>query len=321
MSFSVDAKNEVANSDIGSKTIMVAELAALVRTNATISISFRDEITIKFASENSPTARRIYRIIKSLYGYETEIMVTRNEQLRKRSFYRLHINDEEISRYILEDTGFDSGGFTLDSVSNPDIGFDPISTQDKRAFLRGAYLGAGSVTDPNKTYHLEIVVNSLQTAKLLALISSDLGINAGITERKNQFVYYLKDSLAISDFLSVIGANAARLELENVKVMRDIKNNVNRIVNAETANISKTINASIKQIEAIELIKKEKGLDELPLGLREIAELRLKNPDDSLKDLGEKLDKPIAKSTVNNRMKRILEIAEEINTNKNVEVN
>ncbi len=321
MSFSVDAKNEVANSDIGSKSNIVSELAALVRTNATISISFRDEITLKFASENSPTARRIYRIIKTLYGYETEIMVTRNEQLRKRSFYRLHINDEEVSRFILEDTGFDSGGFTLDSVTTPDNGFNPKTTQDKRAFLRGAYLGAGSVTDPNKTYHLEIVVNTLQTAEQLVEISNELGIIAGITERKNQYVYYLKDSLAISDFLSVIGANSARLELENVKVMRDIKNNVNRIVNAETANISKTINASLKQIEAIELIKREKGFDDLPIGLREIAELRLNNPDDSLKDLGEKLDKPIAKSTVNNRMKRIMEIADKISTSKNVEAN
>ena len=171
MSFSVDTKNEVANLETGSKSSNLSELAALVRTNATITISFRDELTLKFATESSPTARRIFRIIKSLYAYDSEIRVTRNDQLRKKSFYILHINDEEISRFLLEDTGFDPSLFALDSVMNPDKNFYPASIVDKRAFLRGAFLGAGSVTDPNKTYHLEIVVNSEQTGNLLIDIS------------------------------------------------------------------------------------------------------------------------------------------------------
>ncbi|WP_425538117.1 DNA-binding protein WhiA [Microaceticoccus formicicus] len=318
MSFSVDTKNEVANLETGSKSCNLSELAALVRTNATITISFRDELTLKFATESSPTARRIFRIIKSLYGYDSEIRVTRNDQLRKKSFYILHINDEEISRFLLEDTGFDPSLFALDSVMNPDKNFYPTSIVDKRAFLRGAFLGAGSVTDPNKTYHLEIVVNSEQTGNLLIDISKELDIIARLTMRKSQFVYYLKDSEIITEFLSLIGANNARLELENVRVMRDLRNNVNRIVNAETANISKIIDAAVRQIDAIELIKREKGLDDLPPNLRELAELRLEYPEESLKFLGEMLEKPVAKSTVNNRMNKIISIADEIK-NKNVE--
>ncbi|MDO5718718.1 MAG: DNA-binding protein WhiA [Tissierellia bacterium] len=315
MSFSLDAKNELANLSLDSKNLMLSELAALMRTNATISISFKDEVMLRFATENSSTARRIFKIIKNLYGHESEIRVVKNDQLRRRNLYKVYIMDEDIARFILEDTGFNFNFLAIDSMDGSDGAFVPSNQMEKCAFLRGAFLGAGSVTDPNKSYHLDIILNTKSTADNLMNICSDLGLKAGLTNRRDKSVLYLKDSEQISDFLSLIGAKTAMLELENIKVLKDLRNNVNRLVNCDTANIGKIITASLNQIKAIEYIDDMVGLDKLPDSLKEIALLRLKYPNDSLKDLGQKLEKPLGKSGVNHRIKKIISYSEKIRLN------
>lgn len=311
MAYSVDTKNEIANSEVSSSLGMKMEISAFMRTNAIVSLGFRDEISMRFESEFSSTVRRIYKIIKALYGYEAEIHVSKNDQLRKASFYKLMIEDEDVSRYLLEDSGFEVEGFSLKEAK----GFNSLenySTAQLKAFLKGAFLGGGYITDPNKGYLLEIVLNNKENLDFLMAICKSFGIKALSRNRKDKYIFYLKNSEDISDFLSLIDGTNAMLGLENVKVLKDVKNNVQRMVNCETANIDKVVNAAMKQVDAIEKIQNQKGINFLPMGLREIASLRLEFPDDSLKDLGERLNPPLGKSGVNHRMKKIMKIAEEL---------
>ena len=178
------------------------------------------------------------------------------------------------------------------------------------ALVRGLFLGSGSVNNPSKKYHLEILLKSIDVANYIKNLLKEFNIEAKILESNNTI--YIKEGEEISKFLAFIGAQSSVLKFEEIRVMRDIRNNVNRIVNCETANLNKTIEASVIQIEAINFLKKMKKFEELPENLIEIAELRIENPDTSLKELGEKLEKPIGKSGVNHRLKKIVEIAEEL---------
>ena len=181
---------------------------------------------------------------------------------------------------------------------------------EHRALARGAFLGSGSISNPNKNYHLEIDLKHLDFAKYLKNLLYGYNINLKILENKN--VVYIKEGEEISKFLAFIGASQSVLKFEEIRVMRDMRNNVNRLVNCETANLNKTVNAAIEQIEAIEFLKKIKKFDALSDDLIEIAELRVKNPDATLKELGGMLEEPIGKSGVNHRLKKILDIAQEI---------
>ena len=186
-----------------------------------------------------------------------------------------------------------------------------------RAVLRGAFMASGAVNNPNKKYHLEVLLSSKENAKYINYITEKFGINTKIIKREKAYAVYLKDGEAISEFLAVIGANKAVLDFEEVRVVRQMKNNVNRVVNCETANLNKIINVSVSQIEDIKYLIKKKKFDELPSGLKEIAKIRLENPDLSLSQMGELLENPIGKSGVNHRMKKISEIAEEVRREEN----
>ncbi len=182
----------------------------------------------------------------------------------------------------------------------------------KRAYIRGAFLGGGSVSDPEKIYHLEIVTHSDSYANSLCSLINEFGLNAKTIERKNNYVVYLKEGEHIVNLLNIIGAHSALLDLENIRIYKDMRNNINRIVNCETANLSKTINAAVRQIENIRYIEDSYGLSNLSPSLREVAELRLNNPDASLRELGEMLNPPIGKSGVNHRLRKLDKIAEEL---------
>ena len=180
----------------------------------------------------------------------------------------------------------------------------------RRAFLRGAFLAGGSISDPNKSYHFEIVCKTLEQAEQLRDIINSFAMEAKIVERKKHQVVYLKEGAQIVDMLNIMEAHVALMNLENVRILKEMRNSVNRKVNCETANISKTVNAAVKQLEDIVFIRDKAGLDSLPDNLREIALLRLENPDAPLKELGTFLDPPVGKSGVNHRLRRISEIAE-----------
>lgn len=182
----------------------------------------------------------------------------------------------------------------------------------KKAYIRGAFLANGSVTDPAKGYHFELVSDSGQQAELLLYIISDFGLEPKIIRRKRYYVVYLKDGSMIVDILNIMGAPVSLMNMENVRILKDMRNVVNRRVNCETANINKTVSAAVKQLEDIEYIERKEGLQTLAPPLREIAMLRQEQPELPLKELGERLCPPLGKSGVNHRLRKISEIADEL---------
>lgn len=185
----------------------------------------------------------------------------------------------------------------------------------KQAYIRGAFIAGGSVTNPEKGYHLEIVCDTEEKAGLLIDVIKDFDVDAKLTERKHSFVVYIKDGSMIVDLLNVMGAHVSLMDMENVRILKDVRNRVNRKVNCETANLNKTVNAAVKQIDDIKFIESKKGLKYLPDNLRAIAEIRLEEPELSLVDLGKMLDPPLGKSGVNHRLRKISEIAGELRRN------
>lgn len=179
-----------------------------------------------------------------------------------------------------------------------------------KAFIRGIFLGSGSVNNPENKYHLEIILSSLENAKIVKEILEKVQIHMKEMQRKNGYSLYLKEGEEISKFLALIGANAAVLKFEEIRVLREMKNNINRKVNCETANLSKTIHAAVKQVEAIKKLQKQGTFENLPDSLKEIAILRLENPDASLVELGKMLKNPIGKSGVNHRLKQLEQLGE-----------
>ncbi len=186
--------------------------------------------------------------------------------------------------------------------------------QLSRMYIRESFLKSGFVNDPNKEYHLEIVFDKKQRAEEIIKLLYDFNINVKSIKRNNKYMIYIKDGEEISKFLALIGANNAVLKFEEVRVIKDTRNNINRLVNCETANLNKTINASVSQIINIKYLKRIKKFDELPDNLKEIAELRIKNPEATLNELGKMLKKPISKSGVMHRLKKICKIASELHT-------
>jgi len=181
-----------------------------------------------------------------------------------------------------------------------------------RLCIREAFIKSGSMNDPNKKYHLEIMFKTKKKAEEMQTLLNNFNINAKIIKREKDYMLYLKDGEEISEFLALIGANSSVIKFEEIRVLKETRNDINRLVNCETANLNKTINAAVKQIEDIKLIKKKRKFSSLPENLQEIAELRIANPDVSLVELGKMLSEPIGKSGVNHRLKKISEIAEDL---------
>ena len=184
----------------------------------------------------------------------------------------------------------------------------------KRAFIRGAFMAAGSISDPNKSYHFEIVCHTLEQAQQLKELMEFFEAEPKIVERKERMVVYLKEGSQIVDLLNVMEAYVSLMNLENVRILKEMRNSVNRRVNCETANITKTVTAATRQIEDIIYIRDHYGLENLPEPLSQMAEVRLENPDAPLKELGEYLDPPVGKSGVNHRLRKLSELADRIRT-------
>ncbi len=311
LSFSSVTKNELSRIDSDSKDCSLAELAALIRMNGSIQINGLRRMSLKFSTENAAIARRIFSLIKNLYNIQTEVMVRRNKQLKKNNNYIIFIDHSNRANEILIDTGVlkidDQDNYSM-NYSIPD---ELVEEREcKRAYIRGAFLGGGSVSNPEKTYHLEFVTNSEEHSEGLCNLINSFGLNAKIVLRKDNHIVYLKEGEQIVDLLNIIQAHNALLKLEDIRILKEMRNNINRIVNCETANLSKTINASIRQINNIEYIDSVFGINKLPDNLIDTANLRLENRDASLKELGEMLSPPIGKSGVNHRLRRLDEIAD-----------
>lgn len=312
MSFSSNVKNEISKVLMSEKCCQTAELSALIKMTGTIQLAGKNRIGIKLVTENAAIARKIFTMLKSNFDIHTQVAMAKNRQLKKNYSYTLLVNSEEASEEVLK--GLDiikekGSSFRI----NQRIPQSFIKNECcKKAYLRGVFLGGGSISDPEKTYHLEVVTNNKGYAEDIKNLINTYGLSAKIVNRKNSYVVYLKEGENIVDFLNIIGAHNALLNLENVRIYKEMRNNVNRIVNCETANLSKTVNAAMRQISNIKYIKENLGLNKLPKSLREMAEMRLLHQDASLKELGEMMNPSVGKSGVNHRLRKLDQIAEDI---------
>lgn len=316
MSFSSKAKNEICRIDSRRSCCRLAELAALIHTSVIIQLVGKKKIGLKVSTENASIARRIFMLVKDLYQISPEVLVRRNRRLRKNNSYILLITAPEDSQKILKDACI----LTQNADDKINIHLE-INQQlvrkkcCKKAYLRGAFLGGGSVSDPEKAYHLEFISNTRKYGESLCRLIREFDLHAKLIERKNVFVVYLKEGEHIVTLLSLIGAHSALLNFENIRIYKDMRNNINRIVNCETANLGKTINAAVRQIESIEYIRDRIGFSNLAPSLREVAELRLVHRDASLRELGEMLTPKIGKSGINHRLRKLDKIAEDHRNN------
>ncbi|HLS53802.1 MAG TPA: DNA-binding protein WhiA [Tissierellaceae bacterium] len=317
MSFSASTKNEICRIPIEEFCCALAELAAFVRMSGTIKILGGKQINLNFTTENAAIARRIFTILKELYDTEVQVVVRRNRQLKKNNNYLIMVNNSSISKRILKDVGFiDKSNQTLLNSFYKVDGNLIGNRCCKRSYIRASFLGGGSISNPEKSYHLELVTSNQEHGKDLSKIINSFGLKSKIVLRKDNHVIYIKEGEQIVDFLNIVGAHQALLKFEDIRVLKDVRNNINRLVNCETANLGKTIDASMRQIEDIKLVQRRLGLNKLPKNLREVAELRLSHREASLKEIGKMLNPPVSKSGVNHRFRKITQIARELGGDK-----
>ena len=311
MSFSSKVKGEICRYVEMSKEEALSQLSAIMKVSGTLAFSGR-QISFKIATENPASARLTFTLLKDYFDIHSKLMVKKSNSLKKNNIYMVVITEEMGVKELLKITGILR---EIDGIMSLDYHIDNelTDTEERRkAYIRGAFIGGGSISNPEKTYHLEFVTHSQEYAEDLCKIINSFGLNSKVIQRKNSYIVYIKEGEQIVDLLNIVGAHSALLELENIRIMKEMRNNVNRLVNCETANLSKTVNAAVRQVESIKLIEKEIGLARLAKNLREVAELRLQYPDESLKELGEMLNPPVGKSGINHRLRKIEKIAEEL---------
>ncbi|AKS55027.1 sporulation regulator WhiA [Listeria monocytogenes] len=307
MSFASETKKELTHMDVSDSDAKV-ELAAFIRMNGAISFSSQ-LVIMDVQTENAAIARRMYQLLKDLYEVPIELLVRRKMKLKKNNVYIVRLKSG--TRGVLEDLRILEPPMTF--TKSIDRGFVKKRSA-KRAYLRGAFLASGSVNNPEtSSYHLEIFSVYEEHNEAICALMNQFDLNARTLERKNGFITYLKEAEKITEFLSIIGATSALLHFEDVRIMRDMRNSVNRLVNCETANLNKTINAAVRQIDNIKYIQSTVGLEALPERLREIAALRIANEDVTLKELGEMLTTgQVSKSGINHRLRKLDQIAERL---------
>lgn len=286
MSFSRDVKEELAKHISPARHCQMAELAALMHFCGQYGRDRDGIYSIGFQTENESVTRKGFTLLKKTYNIDTDV---------------------EIREGQMADI--------LSGIGDLDEPVSPILIKNsccQRAFLRGAFLSVGSMSDPAKGYHLEFVCADADKAGQLQSVIQGFDIEAKIVLRKKYYVVYLKEGESIVDLLNVCEAHVALMELENLRILKEMRNSINRRVNCEAANISKTVNAAARQIEDIEYIRDHGGFYGLQEGLRQMAEVRLEYPEASLLELGQYLEPPVGKSGVNHRLRRLSEIAEKM---------
>mgnify|MGYP002509526550 CR=1 FL=1 len=315
MSFSSTVKDELARQISLARHCQISELAAILSFCGRIQISENNRYRIKIHTENGAVARKCFTLLKKTFNIGTDVSIRKNAFLKKGLTYTVAVQNHEEALKVLQASKL--------LQENGEIG-EPLSLVNsvvlqrsccRRSFIRGAFLAAGSISDPEKFYHFEIVCPSRDRAEQVQGIIKTFGIDAKMVIRKKYFVVYIKEGSQIVDILNVMEAPLALMELENIRIVREMRGQVNRQVNCETANINKTVSAAVRQMEDIKYIRDTIGLCCLPENLEEIAKLRLAIPDASLKELGEALETPVGKSGVNHRLRKLSAIARELREN------
>ena len=304
MSFSGEVKEELAAHIDSSRHCQIAELAAIFCYNGKVVRDNGGKLQLSIQAENEQVLRKSFTLLVKSFKIGTD--------MAEKAACFLRIRDERQVNKLLQALKLPQ---TWPEAEEGRSVVNPLLIKNaccRRAFLRGVYLTSGSMSDPEKSYHLEFVCAAKPQARQLQEIIRDFGIEARIIVRKNHFIVYMKEGAGIVDLLNVMGAHVSLMNLENLRIVKEMRNSINRRVNCETANITKTVNAASKQIEDILLIQKTQGLGSLPEKLREIAGARLDYPDATLGELGQYLDPPVGKSGVNHRLRKLKELAEEL---------
>ena len=301
MSYSSEVKNELARLEGQKPCCEKAELLGVLRLSGALVLRGKN-IGIHFSTENAALARRVLQVLKSNYPVQTEVVITRSRRLKKNNRYQVEvIPDSNVAKALQELQILPSGEDERQNLLR--------KACCRKAFLRGVFMAGGSVSRPAGDCHLEIVTENEELARLIVKIMHGFSLSAKMTDRKNNYIVYLKDGDHITDFLSLIGAHQALLEFENVRIVKDMRNQVNRRVNCETANLNKVIRASVLQVACIRYLQEHGRYDLLPEKLKEAAELRLRYPDISLNELVEYTEGTVGKSGLNHRLKKIRQIA------------
>ena len=311
MSFSQNTKEELSQHISSARHCQLAELAAIISACGTYSIRPRGRLFLVLQSENMLVARKAFLLLRKTFHITPDLSVMGSGEWKKSRVYTLAVRDDEDAKRVLKATKFLQENGAIRDLELPVNSMLLRNPCCRRAFLRGAFLSSGSISNPEKSYHFEITCTSEDKARELQMIIRSFDLNAKIVVRKNYYVVYVKESDGIADLLNIMEAHVSMMNLENIRILRGISGTVNRQVNCETANSNKTISAA-EQVRDIEKIREKMGLDNLPDALREMAYVRLENPDVPLKDLGALLDPPVGKSGVNHRLRKLKIIAAEL---------
>lgn len=306
MSFTAEVKEELSRIIPKRACCPRSELSALIRVEGTLHVVGKGRFRLEVATETAPVARKTIKLMHEIYGLKTELTVRRSV-LHKANNYLITVGSQPKLAGALADLGI------LDDQHNLAYGIPAKLTRKDCcaiSYLRGAFLGGGFVADPHGDFHFELTAETGEMAEDLVSLMGRFGIEAKVTKRRGVFAVYLKGAEPIVTFLALVGAHRALLRTEDVRIIKSMRNDVNRLVNAETANLQKSADAAMDQLEDIRRLSATRGLENLPPALRELAELRLAYPDVSLRELGELADAPLSKSAVYHRIRRIQELAE-----------
>ena len=308
VSYASDVKKELTSLPVHPEHAK-AELAAFLRMNGVLSLHDH-QFSLDITTENPAIARRIFSLIKTAYGIEPLLIVSKKMKLKKNYQYLVRLQ-KQVHEILTDLEIFDNNNGLITGIPEKIM----FSEQRAMSYLRGAFLASGSVNNPETSrYHLEIYsLYEDHNQDLLKLMNNFFYLNAKETRRRSGYIVYLKEAEKIGDFLHIVGAVNAMLAFEDLRIMRDMRNSVNRLVNCDTANLKKTANAAAKQVEDIQLIEEKFGLENLPEKLTVLARFRLTHPELSLKEVAAQVpDGPISKSGVNHRFQKIREIAKQL---------
>lgn len=306
MSFSSEVKNELSRIEVEDACCVNAELSALWRMGGSIILR-RAGMGIDFSTENAALARRILQTTRRNFSLPIEVAVTRSRRLKKTNRYLVRVAPSTMTKKFIEFLDIlpnESGSVSQEKILH--------SNCCKKAFLRGIFLAGGSVSKPTSDYHLEIVSQSKDLADLILLVMKKFGIQGKLTDRKGDYIVYIKEGDAIITFLSIMGAHSALLDFENVRVIKGMRNHINRVVNCETANLGKVVKAALNQTKYINYIDEKVGLNKLTPILREAAQLRLDNPEAPLSELAQMSKNVVTKAGMNHRFRKLEDYAKSL---------
>ena len=313
MSFSSEVKEELSEQIASGRHCRLAETAAILSLCGKIVITENDRYCVKIQTENLAVARKYFTLLRKTFNIKAEVSVRKSREVR---FYSVIVSKDPEARRLLGETCL------LDEDGNVSECMSPMHHRllrqncCRRAFIRGAFLAVGSVSDPEKSYHFEIVCAAPEKARQLQELLASYDVDAKVVLRKRHYVVYIKEGSQIVELLGLMGAHISLMQLENVRIVKEMRNSVNRKVNCETANLNKTVSAAVRQAEDIRYIQEKIGLDKLPMDLEETARLRLEHTEASLKELGDMLSPKVGKSGVNHRLRKLSQIADDLREGK-----